>query len=59
MKKLFLLSLGVLALIPMVSGTAVPADTTATSMAQVADLTPEVAQALRAQAAGGTLSRPL
>lgn len=58
MKKLFLLSLAVLALVPMVSGTAVPADTDA-SMVKVADLTPELAEALRAQAAGGSLARPL
>ena len=59
MKKLFLLAVGVLALIPVVSGTAVPVDTSTTAMARVSDLTPELAQALRAQAAGGTLSRPL
>ncbi|MBM0107786.1 hypothetical protein JM946_23880 [Steroidobacter sp. S1-65] len=59
MKKLFLLSLAVLALVPMVSGTAVPADTDAASMIKVADLTPELAEALRAQAAGGSLARPL
>jgi Ser/Thr protein kinase RdoA (MazF antagonist) len=58
MKKLFILSLGVLALVPFVSGTAVQADNT-TAVEQVSDMTPELARALQAQAAGGSLSRPL
>ncbi|HEY0686061.1 MAG TPA: hypothetical protein VGD45_27205 [Steroidobacter sp.] len=59
MKKLFVLALGILALVPVVSGTMVPADASATSMAQTTDLTPELAQALQAQASSGSLSRPL
>jgi hypothetical protein len=58
MKKFFLLSLSVVALIPVVAGTAVPAQQGATTVAQSNDLSPELLQALKAQA-GSTLSRPL
>lgn len=58
MKKFFLLSFSVLALIPVVAGTAVPAHTSTTTVAQSSDLSPAVLDALKAQA-GSTLSRPL
>jgi hypothetical protein len=58
MKKFFLLSLSVVALIPVVAGTAVPAQQGATTVAQSDDLSPELLAALKAQA-GSTLARPL
>jgi hypothetical protein len=58
MKKFFLLSLSVVALIPVVAGTAVPTHTSSTTVAQSNDLSPELLAALKAQA-GSTLSRPL
>jgi len=58
MKKLFLLSLGVLALVPVVAGTTVPTGSAAVTVAQAGEVTPELLQALKAQA-GSTLSRPL
>jgi hypothetical protein len=59
MKKLFVLAFGIVALIPVVSGTTVPASTGATATVAQADLAPELLQTLKAQAAGGSLSRPL
>lgn len=59
MKKLFILSLSVLALVPAVSGTAVPAVDSATALTQSASLSPELLQVLKAQTASGTLARPL
>jgi hypothetical protein len=58
MKKFFLLSLSVVALIPVVAGTAVPAQTSSATVAQSSDLSPELLAALKAQA-GSTLARPL
>lgn len=58
MKKFFLLSLSVLALLPVVAGTAVPAHTSPATVAQSSDLSPELLAALKAQA-GSTLARPL
>ncbi|MFC4309143.1 hypothetical protein ACFPN2_08635 [Steroidobacter flavus] len=57
MKKFFLLSLSVVALMPVVAGTAVPASSS-TTVAQSTDLSPALIDALKAQA-GSTLSRPL
>jgi hypothetical protein len=57
MKKFFLLSLSVVALLPVVAGTAVPA-ASSTTAAQSTDLSPALIDALKAQA-GSTLSRPL
>jgi hypothetical protein len=59
MKKMFILAFGLLALIPVVSSTAVPTSAGATTVAQASDLAPELLQTLKAQAAGGSLSRPL
>jgi hypothetical protein len=59
MKKLFILAFGTLALIPVVSSTAVPGNAAATTVAQTSELAPELLQTLKAQAASGTLSRPL
>ena len=56
MKKFILLSLSVLALVPAVSGTAVPAANDTAITAQSADT--ELLQVLKAQA-GSTLPRPL
>jgi hypothetical protein len=58
MKKFFLLSLSVVALLPVVAGNAVPAHTGAGTVAQSNDLSPELLEALKAQA-GSTLARPL
>ncbi len=58
MKNFFLLSLGVVALLPVVAGTAVPAQTSPAPVAQSNPLSPELLDALKAQA-GSTLSRPL
>jgi hypothetical protein len=58
MKKFFLLSLSVIALVPAVTGSAAPTQTSASGAAQSNELSPELLQALKAQA-GSTLSRPL
>lgn len=61
MKKFFILSLSILALVPAVSGTAVPVVDGATVLAQSSDVSPELLQVLKAQAAASdsTLPRPL
>lgn len=58
MKKFFLLSLSVVALVPAVTGSAAPAPTSSATVAQSSDLSPALLEALKAQA-GSTLSRPL
>jgi hypothetical protein len=57
MKKFFLLSLSVVALVPAVTGSAAPAQAPA-PVAQSSELSPALLEALKAQA-GSTLSRPL
>ncbi|MBL8270861.1 hypothetical protein [Steroidobacter sp.] len=57
MKKFIFLALSVVALVPAVSGTAVP-NANDTAIAAQSDLTPELLQSLKAQA-GSTLPRPL
>jgi hypothetical protein len=62
MKTLYVVAFGLLALIPAVSGTAVPAKvvTSANAVLQASNAQSELLQVLKAQAAaGGTLSRPL